>query len=89
VGRQVYTEVISGVRTNGTRRTPDSKPPNFLPVFANGGAGIVPVISPGRMTKMDDEIAVVRRHTIAETDFANGLPVSNGSSLTLGKKNKS
>jgi hypothetical protein len=37
---------------------------------------------------MDDEITVVRGHTIAETDVANGLPVSNGLSLTFGKKNK-
>ena len=37
---------------------------------------------------MDDEIAVVRGHTIAETDLANGLPVSNGLSLTFGKKDK-
>jgi hypothetical protein len=37
---------------------------------------------------MDDEIAVVRGHTIAESDLANGLPVSNGLSLTFGKKDK-
>ena len=64
------------------------KPPNLLPIFAYGGAGIVPIFSPGRVTKMDDEITVVRGDTIAEADVANGLPVSNGLSLTFGKQNK-
>ena len=66
----------------------DLQPTNLLPIFAYGGVGIVPIISPGRVTKMDDEITVVRGHTIAETDLANGLPVSNGLPLTFGKENK-
>ena len=58
--------------------THDSKPPDFFPMFAYGGAGIVSIISPGGVTKMDDEIAVVGGHTIVEIDLANTLPVSNG-----------
>ena len=57
-------------------------------MLAYGGAGIVPIFSPGRVTKMNDEITVVRGHPIAETDLANGLPVSNGLSLTFGKENE-
>jgi hypothetical protein len=59
--------------------------PNLLPMFAYGGALIVPVISPGRVTKMDDEVTVVRGHPIAKADLTNGLPVSNGLSLASGK----
>jgi hypothetical protein len=38
--------------------------------------------------QLDDEITVVRGHTIAEADVANGLPVSNGLSLTFWEENK-
>ena len=64
------------------------KPPHLLPVYTDGGAGIVPIISPGRVMKMDDEITVVRDYAIAETDLADRLPVSNGLSLALRKENK-
>jgi hypothetical protein len=57
-------------------------------MFAYGGAGIVSIISPGRVTKMDDEIAVVGGHAIVEIDLANGLPVGNGLSLTFGEQNE-
>ena len=68
--------------------TRDSKPPDFFPMFAYGGAGIVSIISPGGVTKMDDEIAVVGGHAIVEIDLANALPVSNSLSLTFGEKNE-
>ena len=57
-------------------------------MFAYGGAGIVSIISPGRVTKMDDEIAVVGGHAIVEIDLANGLPVGSGLSLTFGEQNE-
>jgi hypothetical protein len=80
-------------RSSTSTITPNSefglKPPDLLPVYTDGGAGIVPIISPGRVMKMDDEIAVVRDYPIAETDLADGLPVSNGLSLALRKENKS
>ena len=64
------------------------KPPDLPPILADGGAGVVPIVSPGWVTKMEDEITVVRGHPIAETDLANGLPVSNGLPLTVGKENE-
>ena len=57
-------------------------------MFADGGAGIVSISSPGGVTKMDDKIAVVGGHTIVESDLANGLPVGNSLSLTFGEKNE-
>ena len=72
------------------KRRSDSKlkPPDLLPLYAYGCVGIVPIISPGRMMKMDDEITVVRDNPIAETDLAYGLPVGNRLPLALRKENK-
>jgi hypothetical protein len=79
---QHQVEAVTGTATH------ESKPPDFFPLLAYGGAGVVSILAPGRVPKMDDEITVVGGHTIVERDLANSLPVSNGVSLPLGEESK-
>src|SRR5262249_61883950 len=85
VNKRVNVAVTVGGFAMGSSPTltHDSKPPDFFPISAYGGAEIVSIISPAGVMKMDDEIAVVGGHAIVEIDLANGLQVSNGLSLTF------
>src|ERR1700694_1363554 len=65
-----------------------SEPANLLAASAHGRGGVVPVLAPGGVAEVDDEIAVVRGHAVGERDSPDGLPVDDVLPLASGEEDE-